>query len=66
MKLGAVVCLSLITTGCALLGPDVVVQDSFFVPVIRSDVSSSGYTPSVATMTQPQKETPRIYTPVLR
>jgi hypothetical protein len=65
MKLSAVIFLSLVTTGCALSEPAVVVQESFFVPVIRSDVSSSGYTPSVTPMMQ-TKSTPRIYTPVLR
>jgi hypothetical protein len=65
MKLGAVVFLSLITVGCAFSEQPVVVQESFFVPVIRSDVSSSGYTPTVTPAT-PTKTTPRIYTPVLR
>lgn len=65
MKFGVVVLFSLISAGCSLLGQQPVVQESYFVPVIRSDVSSSGYTPSVTPATQ-QKTTPRIYTPVLR
>lgn len=65
MKLGVVVFLGLLTAGCALTEQPVVVQESFFVPVIRSDVSSAGYTPTV-TPTIPTKTTPRIYTPVLR
>ncbi|BDX02113.1 hypothetical protein MACH16_08610 [Marinomonas pontica] len=64
MKLGVIVFLGLISTGCSLIQQPVI-QESYFVPVIRSDVSSSGYTPTVAPMTQ-RKETPRIYTPVLR
>ncbi|NVK75985.1 hypothetical protein C0J08_05275 [Marinomonas sp. CT5] len=67
MKLGVVVFLGLISTGCSLFQQPVV-QESYFVPVIRSDNSSSGYTPSVTPMVspRPQKERPRIYTPVLR
>jgi len=65
MKLGVVILFSLISAGCSLLGQQPVVQESYFVPVIRSDVSSSGYTPSVIPAAQ-QKTTPRIYTPVLR
>lgn len=65
MKLGVVVFLSLISVGCGLIGQPPVPQESYFVPVIRSDVSSSGYTPSVTPNLQ-KKETPRIYTPVLR
>jgi hypothetical protein len=67
MKLGVVVFLGLISTGCSLFEPPVI-QESYFVPVIRSDVSSSGYTPTVTPMSSPQsnRERPRIYTPVLR
>ncbi|WP_347982960.1 hypothetical protein [Marinomonas sp. 5E14-1] len=65
MKLGVVVFLGLLNVGCALIDKPVVVQESFFVPVIRSDVSSAGYTPTVIP-TVPTKTTPRIYTPVLR
>lgn len=67
MKLGVVVFLSLIAAGCGSLEQkSTAVQESYFVPVIRSDVSSSGYTPSVTPIIQPQTTTPRIYTPVLR
>jgi hypothetical protein len=67
MKLGVVVFLGLISTGCSLFEPPVI-HESYFVPVIRSDVSSSGYTPTVTPMSSPQsnRERPRIYTPVLR
>ena len=67
MKLGIVIFLSLISAGCSLFQQPVI-QESYFVPVIRSDVSSSGYTPTVTPMSSPKsnKERPRIYTPVLR
>jgi len=67
MKLGVIVFLGLLGTGCSLFEQPVV-QESYFVPVIRSDVSTSGYTPTVTPMSTPksQKERPRIYTPVLR
>ncbi len=67
MKLGIIIFLGLMTAGCSLFQQPVI-QESYFVPVIRSDVSSSGYTPSITPMTAPrsQKERPRIYTPVLR
>ncbi|NLQ18219.1 hypothetical protein HGG82_11375 [Marinomonas sp. M1K-6] len=68
MKLGIVLILSALSAGCGLLGAPPVIQESYFVPVIRSDSSSSGYIPSVTPMSAPrtQKERPRIYTPVLR
>ena len=65
MKLGVVILLSSVVAGCSFFGQQPVIQESFFAPVIRSDVSTSGYTPTVTPMTQ-RKETPRIYTPVLR
>ncbi|MBU1294528.1 hypothetical protein B6N13_11710 [Marinomonas sp. UCMA 3892] len=67
MKLGVVVFLGLISSGCSLFQQPVI-QESYFVPVIRSDVSSSGYTPTVTPMSAPKsnRERPRIYTPVLR
>ena len=46
MKLGVVVFLGLLSSGCSLFQQPVV-QESYFVPVIRSDVSTSGYVPSV-------------------
>ncbi|WP_392386520.1 hypothetical protein [Marinomonas primoryensis] len=64
MKLGVVVFLGLISASCSLFQQPVI-QESYFVPVIRSDNSSSGYTPTVTPMTQ-RKANPRIYTPVLR
>lgn len=67
MKLVVLVLLSFIAVGCAMEQQSSVVQESFFVPVIRSDVSSSGYTPSITPAAQPKaEEGPRIYTPVLR
>lgn len=67
MKFGIIIFLGLLTAGCSLFQQPVI-QESYFVPVIRSDVSSSGYTPSITPMAAPrsQKERPRIYTPVLR
>jgi|TARA_R110002167_G_scaffold123944_2_gene303088 hypothetical protein len=67
MKLGVVVFLGLISASCSLFQQPVI-QESYFVPVIRSDNPSSGYTPSVTPMSSPKsnKERPRIYTPVLR
>ncbi|RBP81879.1 hypothetical protein DFP80_109179 [Marinomonas rhizomae] len=65
MKLGVVVFLGLISAGCSLFQQPVI-QESYFVPVIRSDNSSSGYTPTVTPMSQQRREQPRIYTPVLR
>jgi len=68
MKFGLIILMSVITAGCgALTAQQPVVQDTFFTPVIQSDVSSSGYTPSVTTPAPaPKKSTSRIYTPVLR
>ncbi|MBD5772262.1 hypothetical protein [Marinomonas colpomeniae] len=67
MKLGVIVFLSFIAAGCNSFGQSQsVAQESYFVPVIRSDVSSSGYTPTVTPIVKQTKETPRIYTPVLR
>ncbi|BFM51025.1 hypothetical protein THO17_31880 [Marinomonas sp. THO17] len=65
MKRSAVILLSFITAGCGVLRPPVV-QESYFVPVIRSDVSTSGYTPTVTPMIQKKEDPRRIYTPVLR
>jgi len=65
MKLGVVVFLGLISAGCSLFQQPIV-QESYFVPVIRSDNSSAGYTPSVTPMSSQRKDNPRIYTPVLR
>lgn len=66
MKFGVVIILSLLASGCSLFyGQQPVMQESYMVPVIRSDVSSSGYTPSVTPMITTQ-ESPRIYTPVIR
>ena len=61
MKLGVIVFLGLISAGCSLLAPPVY-QESYFVPVIRSDTATSGYVPTVAPAVQ-RKERPRIYTP---
>ncbi|MCV2403820.1 hypothetical protein OFY17_13185 [Marinomonas sp. C2222] len=66
MKVVVLILLGFITIGCTIEQQSTVVQESFFVPVIRSDASSSGYTPSITPTTQPQEEGPRIYTPVLR
>jgi len=67
MKLGVVVFLGLLGSGCSLFQQPVV-QESYFVPVIRSDVSTSGYVPSVTPVVPPKsnKERPRLYTPILR
>ena len=67
MKLGAVVFLSLILAGCISLGgqPKPTVKESYYTPVIQSDVSSSGYIPTVTPVVR-VKTAPRIYTPVLR
>ncbi|PYF78626.1 MULTISPECIES: hypothetical protein [Marinomonas] len=61
MKLGVVVFLGLISAGCSLFAPPVT-QESYFVPVIRSDTSNSAYVPTVTPDIQ-RKEMPRIYTP---
>ncbi len=67
MKFGLIILFSFITMGCSVLGQQQpVVKDTFFTPVIQSDVSSSGYTPSVTTPATTPKKTSRIYTPVLR
>ncbi|MDB4837778.1 hypothetical protein OAH87_04850 [Marinomonas sp.] len=66
MKFGVVMLFGFMSVGCAVEQQSTVVQESFFVPVIRSDYSSSGYTPSITPASQPQEESPRIYTPVLR
>ncbi|MBJ7538388.1 hypothetical protein [Marinomonas transparens] len=68
MKFAVVFLLGLISTGCSLfLPPPPMVQESYFVPVIRSDSSSAGYTPTVTPMQQRKEPpAPRIYTPVLR
>ncbi|GAB3488653.1 hypothetical protein [Marinomonas epiphytica] len=68
MKLGSTLFLVLMLSGCSLFTEKTVVQESYFVPVIRSDISSAGYIPSVTPNVNPgrSKERPRIYTPVLR
>ena len=68
MKFGLIILMSVIAAGCGPLmtTQQPVVQDTFFTPVIQSDVSSSGYTPSVTTPATTPKKTSRIYTPVLR
>ncbi|TYL47228.1 hypothetical protein [Marinomonas sp. IMCC 4694] len=66
MKLGIMIFLGLSCAGCSLFQQPII-QESYFVPVIRSDVSNSGYTPFVTPTTPPKvtKERPRFYTPAL-
>ncbi|MBR7887355.1 hypothetical protein J9B83_00265 [Marinomonas sp. A79] len=67
MKLGVGVFLGLLLTGCSLFS-EPVIQESYFLPVIQSDVTTGGYTPSV-TPVAPQirrVDRPTIYTPLPR
>lgn len=65
MKLGVVFIFGFILAGCSMFTEQQLVEERYFVPVIRSDVSASDYTP-IVTPTTLQKETRRIYTPVIR
>lgn len=60
MKLSAVVFLALLVSACAQ--PVTEQQATYVTPIIQSDVSSSGYTPSVIPIVHPRKKAyPLIY-----
>ncbi|MCB5161639.1 hypothetical protein [Marinomonas algarum] len=65
MKLGVSIFLGLLLTGCSLFY-EPVIQESYFLPVIQSDVTTSGYRPSVTPVapTIRRLDRPTIYTPL--
>lgn len=61
MKLSVIAVLGFMLSACSLLEPPVA-QESYFVPVIQSDVTNAGYRPSVTPVVKKQtKELPRVY-----
>ncbi|SBS27758.1 hypothetical protein MSP8887_00722 [Marinomonas spartinae] len=66
MKFSMVILLGLLGSGCSWLIPQPVVEQSYYVPVIRSDDSVNGYTPSITPVVRQPSSSPQIYTPVLR
>ncbi|MGR0279981.1 hypothetical protein ACUM5Y_13175 [Marinomonas dokdonensis] len=64
MKLSVVFLMSCILAGCSAFTEQQIVQEHYFVPVIRSDVAPAGYTPAV-TPTITHKESRLIYTPAI-
>lgn len=66
MKFTVVIVFGLLASGCSLFNTQPVVEQSYYVPVIRSDASGAGYTPSVTPVVRQPRSSPRIYTPVLR
>ncbi|MEL0636022.1 MULTISPECIES: hypothetical protein [Marinomonas] len=61
MKLSVIILLGMSLSACSLW-QEPISQETYFVPVIRSDVSNSGYTPSVIPIVRKSnKELPLSY-----